>query len=119
MSFQGVFERLLAGIPGARGAILVDWEGEAVAQAGRMDDFDLQVIGAHQGVILQHLRAAVARLGRERLRELVISSVGGQTLMLPVTDEYCLVLALDRSAPPGRARFEALGCLPLLRQEID
>jgi predicted regulator of Ras-like GTPase activity (Roadblock/LC7/MglB family) len=118
MAFQGPLGRLLAGVPGAQGAILADWEGEAVDQAGLLDDYDLKVIGAHKGVILHSLRKVVARLGDDRLREIVITTSCSQMLVLPVTDEYYLVVTLDRSAALGRALFEARRCAHLLQKEI-
>ena len=33
------------------GAILVDWEGEAVAHVAGMDDYELKVLGAYSGAI--------------------------------------------------------------------
>jgi predicted regulator of Ras-like GTPase activity (Roadblock/LC7/MglB family) len=118
MAFKGPLARLLAGVPGAQGAIIADWEGEAVDQVGLLEDYDLKVLGAHQGVILHHLRQVVARLGDDRLCELVITTGRAQTLVLPVTDEYYLVVTLDRSAALGRALFEARRSAQLLRKEI-
>lgn len=118
MPFKGLLGRLLTGVPGAQGAIIADWEGEAVDQVGLLDDYELKVIGAHKGVILHHLRKVVARLGDDRLCELVITTGRSQTLVLPVTDEYYLVVTLDRTAVLGRALFEARRCAQLLQKEI-
>ncbi len=67
MPFKELLGQLVARVPGAQGAIVADWEGEAVDQFGVMDDYDLKIIGAHKGVILQNLRAVVTRLGDDRL----------------------------------------------------
>jgi predicted regulator of Ras-like GTPase activity (Roadblock/LC7/MglB family) len=119
MSFKALLGELVARVPGSQGAIIADWEGEAVDQAGLMDDYDLKIIGAHKGVILQHLREVVARLGDDRLSEIVITTVASQTLVLPVTNEYFLVLTLDRSDALGLALFEARRCARALQLEID
>jgi predicted regulator of Ras-like GTPase activity (Roadblock/LC7/MglB family) len=118
MPFKGLLGKLVTAVPGALGAILVDWEGEAVDQVARMDDYDLKVLGAHKGVILDHLRAAVARLEGVDLEELVVVTARTQTLIMPVTREYFLVLTLVRGEALGRALFEARRCVAQLRVEI-
>jgi len=118
MSFRGPLGRLVAGVPGAQGAIIADGEGEAVDQVGLIDDYDLKVIGAHKGVILYNLRRVAAGLGGDRLREIVITTARARILVLPVTDEYYLVLALDRSALLGRALSAARRCAQTLAKEI-
>jgi predicted regulator of Ras-like GTPase activity (Roadblock/LC7/MglB family) len=118
MPFKTLLAQLIASVPGARGAIVTDWEGEAVDQVGLMDTYDLQVMGAHKGVVLQSLGRVASRLGNDRLTELVITTSRVQTLVLPVTSEYFLLLACDRNGTLGRARFEARRCLQALHREI-
>lgn len=118
MSFKLVLEHLLQQVPGALGAIIVDWEGEAVDHAARMDSYELQVLGAHKGVILANLREAVRRLGDEEIEEIVISTAVSQTLILPVTPEYALILTLARGEGLGRALFEGRRCAAELRRDI-
>jgi predicted regulator of Ras-like GTPase activity (Roadblock/LC7/MglB family) len=106
-------------VPGAQGAILVDWEGEAVDLVANMDDYELKVLGAHKGVILDHLRNAVARLEKADLEEIIISTALTQTLVMPVNRDYFLVLTLDRGDALGLALLESRRCLTRLREEIN
>lgn len=118
MSFKTQLSALMGRIPGAIGVILADWEGEAVDQANRMDDYELRVIGAHKGVILRNLRETLERLQHEELREMVITTEKIRTLVIPVTHDYFLVLILERGFSLGRALFEGHRCLAELREEI-
>ncbi len=118
MSFKEPLAELVRRVPGALGAILADWEGEAVDQAAQMDDYQLKVLGAHKGVILRNLSRAVSRLEGDRLRELTITTEKSQTLVLPITADYFLVLALGRGCLLGRALFEARACAERLHREI-
>lgn len=118
MSFHTILNDLVEKVPGALGAILADWEGEAVDQAGPLDTYELRVVGAHKGVILSNLRQVVSRLEGDRLQEIVITTEKNQTLVLPVTEDYFLVVFLGRLAVLGRALFEARRCLAVLRNEI-
>jgi len=116
--FKSLLNSLVESVPGAQGAIIADWEGEAVDQVGIMDDYDLKVIGAHKGVILHNMREVVDRLGDDQLEEIVITTKQAQTLILPVTKDYYLVLTLDRLDMLGRALFEARRCIRALYREI-
>jgi predicted regulator of Ras-like GTPase activity (Roadblock/LC7/MglB family) len=116
--FKSLLNLLIERVPGAQGAIIADWEGEAVEHVGIMDDYDLKVIGAHKGVILHSMRDVVDRLGDDELKEIIITTKQAQTLVLPVTNDYYLVLTLDRSDMLGRALLEARRCIQALYQEI-
>jgi len=116
--FKPLLNALIERVPGALGAIIADWEGEAVDQVGTMDEYDLKVIGAHKGVILHSMREVVDRLGDDELKEIIITTKKAQTLVLPVTKDYYLVLTLDRSDMLGRALLEARRCIQALHQEI-
>jgi predicted regulator of Ras-like GTPase activity (Roadblock/LC7/MglB family) len=119
MAFKEILGKLVAAVPGATGAILADWEGEAVDQVARMDDYQLKIIGAHQGVILSRLRELVRRLEGCDPKEIVVTSADVEVLVMPVTHEYFLVLTLERGESFGRALFEARRCVVRLKKEID
>lgn len=118
MPFKSLLNSLIERVPGAQGAIVADWEGEAVEHVGVMDDYDLKVIGAHKGVLLHSMREVADRLGKDELKEIIITTKQTQTLVLPVTKDYYLVLTLDRSDMLGRALLEARRCIKRLYQEI-
>lgn len=118
MTFRTLLGQLVANVPGARGAIIADWEGEAVDQVGLMDSYDLQVLGAHKGVVLHNLCRVVSRLGNDRLTEVVITTTLGQTVILPITRDYFLLLTCDRHSVIGQALHQARRCLPALQREI-
>jgi len=118
MPFKAMLNEMLERVPGAQGAIVADWEGEAVDQVGLMDDYDLKLIGAYKGVILTNLRDVASRLNNDHLKEIIITTEHAQMIVVPVTSEYFLVLALNRSDVLGRALFEARRCLHALQKEI-
>jgi len=118
MPFKKMLGTMLERIPGSLGAIIVDWEGESVDQVGRIDAYELKVIGAHKGLILDNLRAAVARSEGNDLEEIIITTVKRQTIIMPANQDYFLVVALDKKDAMGRALFEARRCLEQLKEEI-
>lgn len=118
MPFKALLGNMVQRVPGAQGAILADWEGEAVDQVGLMDDYDLKLIGAYKGVILTNLRDVANRLNQDQLKEIIITTERAQMIVLPVTLDYFLVFTLNRSDAMGRALFEARRCIKALQREI-
>jgi len=119
MSFRAALEDLLGRVPGSLGAILADWEGEAVDQVStRMDEFEMKIIGAHKGIILTNMRQAMRDLDSDDLEEIIVTTEKTQTLIIPITRDYYLVLTLQKDASFGRAQFEARKTVVALRKEI-
>ena len=118
MSFKPVLEDLLERVPGSLGAIFADWEGEAVDQVSRIGEYELKVIGAHKGIILTNMRQAMRDLDSDDLEEIVVTTEKTQTLIIPITRDYYLVLTLQKEASFGRALFEARKTIQTLRKEI-
>ena len=96
-------------VPGATGAILADWEGEAVEQSCLYDIYDLKVIGAHKGILLNLLKDAHQKLDVGELKHTVITTEMQHYLTGPVGADYFLVMTLDRTAIVDLAirKFEA------------
>jgi predicted regulator of Ras-like GTPase activity (Roadblock/LC7/MglB family) len=106
MPFKQILKELVETIPGARGAILADWEGEAVEQHCLDDDFELKVVGAHQGLALGEPGVAV------------ISTAASRVAVSPVGSDYTLVVTLGREAVVGVALQRMRGIQQRLVREI-
>lgn len=118
MPLKSIIAEIVAQIPGALGAVLIDWEGEAVEHVSRMDDYELKVMGAHHGVILDNLRRASERLGKGPVEEITIHAGNMTILVTPVTRDYFLVLSLDKQALAAQARAVVRALSPGLRAEV-
>ncbi len=55
-TFTKILERLLLSVPGARGAVLVDADGETVDYAGVLEPFDLKISAAHWQIVIAEMR---------------------------------------------------------------
>ena len=119
MPFKAILENLVCSIEGALGAILTDWEGEAVEQYSLTgDDYDLKILGAHQNIILSRIREVRQTMPSQSVRDVIITTDRQHLLLGAVGDEYALVLLLERSALVGSARVQALRAVRLLEKEI-
>jgi predicted regulator of Ras-like GTPase activity (Roadblock/LC7/MglB family) len=105
-TFAAILKSLVDRVPGAIGAIFADWEGEAVDQFAHVPQLDIQLAGAHWGIVRQlaceHLRA----VGAGDVEEMWIDCDGGMVLLRRVTDRYYVVLTTRQGVHLGTARRE-------------
>jgi predicted regulator of Ras-like GTPase activity (Roadblock/LC7/MglB family) len=118
MPFITILKDLVESTHGATGAILTDWEGEAVEQYCLYDDYELKVVAAHKGIVLNQIREVHATFPGEELCDAVITTASQHFLTGPVGPDYSLVVTLDRGAVLGFALYRFRKALKLLEKEI-
>ena len=118
MPFKAILRELVEAVPGATGAILADWEGEAVEQHCLYDDYELKIIAAHKGIVLSRLKVAHADLPGGELSDAVITTDIRHILTGVIGPDYSLVMTLDRGAVLGLALYRFRNALKLLEKEI-
>ncbi len=117
-AFGDILEAMVRRVPGAVGAVFADWEGEPVDQFAHIEPLEIQLVGAHWGVVWSQ---AAARLARHRLgavEELLIEGERAIVLVRSVTDRYFVVLATRRDAHLATARRELERGAATLRSEM-
>ncbi len=118
MPFRTILRELVESVPGATGAILADWEGEAVEQHCLYDEYELKVLAAHKGIVLNLIREAHAAFPGEELHDAVISTASQHILTGLIGPEYALVMTLDRGGVVGLALHRFRKALRQLEKEI-
>jgi predicted regulator of Ras-like GTPase activity (Roadblock/LC7/MglB family) len=101
-------------VPGARGALLLDSEGEVVVQAGP-SDFRHRLIGAYQGIALSIARRIGARHGTGEVDSLTCRYSRAALVLRPLKDGYYFVLALT----PDGELSDAVRRSETTRRRID
>ena len=119
MPFKSLLTQLLDDIPGALGAIIVDWEGEAVDQVSLLNEYEIKVLGAHSGIILSQLKEALSRTDCGALNEVVIRTGQNKTLIVPLTEDYLLILQLGTESVAAFATYKMGECVAALRSELE
>ncbi len=102
-AFTGLLADLIARVPGARAAALVDGDGETVDYAGTLSPFDVKVAAAHLQLVLADVRR-LRQLGLPR--QLVVRGAKRSFLVRALPDAYALAILLARRAgftPSSRA----------------
>lgn len=118
MPFKTILRELVESVPGASGAILADWEGEAVDCYSLFDDYELKIIGAHKGIILNRIKDVQKRFGGDDPREVVISTEKRHLITGAIGPDYSLVLTLAREAVIGQALYRFRKSVVVLEKEI-
>ncbi len=118
MPFKGILKELVETTPASTGAILADWEGEAVEQHCLYDDFELKVLGAHLGIILAQMKEVHAEFPAGELRDAVITSLNQHLIVGEIGPDYSLVMTLSRGAVVGQALYRFRKAAERLQKEI-
>ena len=114
-AFAEILQRMVERVPGAVGAIFADWDGEAVDQFAHIPPLEIQLIGAHWGVVLTLATERLGRVGAGMVDEIWVEGDNGIVLVRRVTDRYFVVLTAKREVHLATARRELeLSALTLL-----
>ncbi len=98
-AFSSILSSLVARIPGARGAALVDSEGETVDYAGRAKPFDMRLAAAHFRIVLDEARMRPGLTERNNeVRSIAVRAARASYLIQALPDGYALVVVMLRSA---------------------
>jgi predicted regulator of Ras-like GTPase activity (Roadblock/LC7/MglB family) len=116
--FKRLLTELVETVPGASGAILADWEGEAVEQHTSGDAFEMKVTAAHWGIVLNRLRELHGKYQAGLVKESVLSSDEQHVIVGAIGDEYTLVMTMNRNSLPLVALRSFRETAELLKKEI-
>lgn len=119
MAFKAILRGLVERTPGATGAIMLDRDGEAVADYTPLSHLDLPIIGAHQGIILKMIKRAMAgRSAEDGAQHIGISTDVTKIAISTMQEGYYLILLLDRNRFLGRAFMESRKAVMDIEQEM-
>lgn len=119
MALKGVLNDLVAAVPGARGAMFLDHEGEAVVVTDSdLPAYDLQVIGAYSGIFLSNARRVSDELNLGHTQRLKIECRDSHLFITGLNDGYYLVLVLSDRANEGLAWHRVMATRDRLNEEI-
>jgi predicted regulator of Ras-like GTPase activity (Roadblock/LC7/MglB family) len=93
--FAAILADLVSRVPGARGAALVDAEGETVDYASAIRPFDLRLAAAHWRIVLDEVRAGDSLASTYCI---IVRATRGSYIVQALPDGYALVVILSRAA---------------------
>jgi len=93
-TFTTVLDRLVVSTPSARGAALVDFEGETVDYAGTIDPFEMKVAAAHWQIVLSEIDDT--KLARPT--QIVVRAHQRGYVLRRLNKEYAIIVVLHARA---------------------
>jgi predicted regulator of Ras-like GTPase activity (Roadblock/LC7/MglB family) len=118
MSFEVILKELVDRVPLAIGAILVDWEGEAVMEQCHCDPYDIRFIAAHKGIILARLKEMQSTPQIGEVEDVVVTTSKGHLIIGCIDQDYSLVMNIERRCPVALALYHFRRSITELRREI-
>ena len=112
-----ILDDLVAAGNGVQAAIFLDGEGETIAQSGDRN-FEVQMIGAWKELHLDRIKEISNRMKFGEVHAVFFSLDKGKELVVPVENEYCLVLLLSVYADFKVALNGAGSAIERLKKDI-
>lgn len=101
MPFERILKSLVLNMQ-AKGAIMLDWEGESVVHYGLIDEYDLKVIGAYQVIIHNFLKKISVQ---EKINFFQIKYEKMVAQFMPITKDYFVMLIFDNKEIASKALY--------------
>jgi len=118
MPFQTILKALVEETPLAVGAILVDWEGEAVQEWCHCDPYEMRFVGAHKGIILNRLKEMQGSRQVGTVEDVVVTASERHLIIGCIDDDYSLVMDVGRACPVTLALHHFRAAVARLKKEI-
>jgi len=112
---------LVGRVPGARGAVFCDHEGESVELVvadSAISEYEMKVYGAQMAAPWMSGQALAKESGAGPLLELQANCAAGSLLCRALPDGYYVVLLLRAKAPAAPASFELRAAAEMISREI-
>ena len=118
--FRLILDEMLVTTRGSLAALFLDYEGETVELVCDRDlnDHDLRILGAYQGIFLGQLRDLCSKAGAGEPQRFKIEFRETRVLSFDVKDGYYIVLLVDGSANEGLAWRKLEKCRERLLVEM-
>jgi len=113
-----ILQDLIAEVNGARAVIFLDGDGESIAQAGD-SSVDLKFLGAWKEIHFDHIKEITEKLGLGTVQAVLFSLEHGNELIVPVVDEYSLLLVLSPYAGLPEAMSGVQKAIEGLKKDIS
>jgi len=117
--FQYLLTNLLVDVPGAHGAIFLDWEGEAVELVTRQaTPYELKLEGAYHGIFLKRLQKLSERGDGGAVHSLTLVGRHLKVIGHNLKNGYYLLLLVEPGTPLWRATRAVHHTAEALNREI-
>lgn len=113
-----ILQDLVGSINGARAVVFLDGDGESIAQSGD-SLLDIKLVGAWKEIQFDQIKSIAERLKLGNVHAVLFSLDEGNELLMPVTEEYSLLLFLSAYANVQQAMEGLKKAIELLKKDIE
>lgn len=119
MPFKTIIKDFVEKTPGATGAIMLDWDGETVADFSRISHMDMPAIGAYKGIILNLIKDALKKQKAEdEIKTIGLTTEHSKIALYTIKEGYYFVVTLEKTIPLGRVFTKAKKVIRDLEKEM-
>lgn len=118
MPYQHILKALVDKTPKAIGAILVDWEGEAVQEYCFCEPYEIRFVAAHKGIILTQLKELQSCANVGIIEDVVVTATDCHLLIGTIDNDYSLVMNVGRDCPVSIALHHFRNAVTVLKKEL-
>ncbi len=118
MDFKSVLNEILNNVDGAIGAGLVGTDGIVIDQVSMKGAFNISDVGAEYATIIKNAKKASENFGLGKTSEILISTEKAMMIMMTVSADYFVAIALDLDGNLGRGRLEVKKAIPKLEKGL-
>ena len=111
-----MLQDLVTAVPGAWGAIFVDFEGEAVDLYAVSDAYEVKWAGAHAGLLWNRIVSASQDAAMGRALAVSVLAAGNRFFVHAVDREYFVLLGAKTGASSGLARHKLAFAVEALKR---
>jgi len=117
--FAEVLQGIVEGTGGARGAILMGYDGIAIDQHfKRSEGVDLSLIAVEYSNVLKEIRRTAEILDTGAMEEVAVKTENLMVIIRTLTSDYFIALVMDRDGNFGKGRYLLVREAPRLREAL-
>ncbi|MBI3654886.1 MAG: roadblock/LC7 domain-containing protein [Acidobacteria bacterium] len=116
--FKNALQQISAKVEGVLGVMIVAHDGLIIEQISHSSDLNLELMGAEFSGLLKSVRRFAKGSDIGTIQEMTLQTGQARLLFRAITDEYYLLLVMEREAIGGRAQHELRKAQLLLEKEF-
>lgn len=117
MSFREILKGLVESL-GAEGAVMLAHDGELVDSYASSGSIEMDLIGAHHGVIFNIVKDVSSRYGGSAVESVAIVTGSSRLVISAIKEGYCLVIVLGGRGPLGGPLLQSRKAVERIEEEM-
>ncbi len=121
MSFRDIIKDIVERVDGGIGAVILGYDGIAIDEYLREEvaNFDFQLLAVEYATLLKEVKRTVDVLKTGKMEEVSITTGNTRIIIRALTDEFFIVLALEKGGNFGKGRYLLQRAVPVLSADLQ